>query len=47
MVNVVMVLLSLVLPLVHLPITKGPWRIGHSVRPGKAGQRGWEVARPS
>jgi len=27
MVNVVMVLLSLVLPLVHLPITKGPWRI--------------------
>ena len=25
MVNVVMVLLSLVLPLVHLPITKGPW----------------------
>ena len=30
MVNVVMVLLSLVLPLVHLPITKGPWRIGNS-----------------
>src|SRR5262244_4380999 len=25
MVHVVMVLLSLVLPLVHLPITKGPW----------------------
>src|SRR5215510_11162464 len=25
MVNVVMVILSLVLPLVHLPITKGPW----------------------
>jgi hypothetical protein len=30
MVNVVMVLLSLVLPLVHLPIIKGPWRIGNS-----------------